>query len=89
MNEMKQYRRYFPRVRIRSTVFIFVAVSITSLYNGGLKNGNFVVKSEGPLAHLIPNVKSEVNSERSQTSDLHNFETLDWYCNVKSEHKCK
>ena len=41
---MKQYQRYFPRVRIRSTVFIFVTVSITSLYNGGLKNGNFVVK---------------------------------------------
>ena len=34
----------FSRVRIRSTVFIFVTVSITSLYNGGLKNGNFVVK---------------------------------------------
>jgi hypothetical protein len=41
---MKQYRRYFPRVQIRSTVFIFVTVSITSLYNGGLKNENFVVK---------------------------------------------
>ena len=41
---MKQYRRYFPRVRIRTTVFIFVTVSITSLYNGGLKNENFVVK---------------------------------------------
>ena len=41
---MKQYQRYFPRVPIRSTVFIFVTVSITSLYNGGLKNGNFVVK---------------------------------------------
>ena len=34
----------FSQVRIRSTVFIFVIVSITSLYNGGLKNGNFVVK---------------------------------------------
>ena len=34
----------FSRVRIRSTVFIFIAVSITSLYNGGFKNGNFVVK---------------------------------------------
>ena len=34
----------FSRVRIRSTVFIFVTVSITSLFNGGLKNGNFVVK---------------------------------------------
>jgi hypothetical protein len=34
----------FPRVRIRSTVFIFVTVSITSLYNGGLKNENFVAK---------------------------------------------
>ena len=33
----------FSQVRIRSTVFIFVTVSITSLYNGGLKNGNFVV----------------------------------------------
>jgi hypothetical protein len=31
-------------LRILSTVFIFVTVSITSLYNGGLKNGNFVVK---------------------------------------------
>ena len=41
---MKQYRRYFPQVRIRSTGFIFVTVSITSLYNGGFKNGNFVVK---------------------------------------------
>ena len=41
---MKQYRRYFPRVRIRGTVFIFVTVSITSLYKEGLKNGNFVVK---------------------------------------------
>jgi hypothetical protein len=28
----------------RSTVFIFVTVLITSLYNGSLKNGNFVVK---------------------------------------------
>ena len=27
----------FSRVRIRSTVYIFVTVSITSLYNGGLK----------------------------------------------------
>jgi hypothetical protein len=34
----------FSRLRICSTVFIFVTVSITSLYNGGLKNGNFVVK---------------------------------------------
>jgi len=34
----------FSRVRIRSTLFIFVAVSIMSLYNGGLKNENFVVK---------------------------------------------
>ena len=34
----------FSRVRIRSTVFIFVTVSITTVYNGGLKNGNFVVK---------------------------------------------
>ena len=34
----------FSRVRIRSTVFIFVTVSITNVYNGGLKNGNFVVK---------------------------------------------
>jgi hypothetical protein len=34
----------FSQVQIRSTVFIFVTVSITSLYNGGLKNGNFVVK---------------------------------------------
>jgi hypothetical protein len=41
---MKQYRRYFPRVRIRNTVFIFITVSITSLYNDGLKNENFVVK---------------------------------------------
>jgi hypothetical protein len=44
IREMKQYRRYFPRVRIRSTLFIFVTVSITSHYNGGLKNENFVVK---------------------------------------------
>jgi hypothetical protein len=28
----------------KGTVFIFVTVSITSLYNGGLKNENFVVK---------------------------------------------
>jgi hypothetical protein len=35
---------FSPRVRIRSTVFIFVTVSITSLYNGGLQNINFVVK---------------------------------------------
>jgi hypothetical protein len=34
----------FPRVWIRSTVFILVTVPITSLYNGGLKNRNFVVK---------------------------------------------
>jgi hypothetical protein len=36
--------KLFSRVRIRSTVFIFVTVSITSLYNGGLKNEYFVVK---------------------------------------------
>ena len=34
----------FSRVRIRSTVFIFVTVSITSFRNGGLKNGNIVIK---------------------------------------------
>jgi hypothetical protein len=28
---MKQYRRYFPRVRIRSTVFIFITVLITTI----------------------------------------------------------
>jgi hypothetical protein len=44
INEMKKYQRYFPRVWICSTVFIFVTVSITSLYQGGLKIGNIVVK---------------------------------------------
>jgi hypothetical protein len=33
----------FPKYR-SVVVFIFVSVSITSLYNDGLKNGNFVLK---------------------------------------------
>jgi hypothetical protein len=41
---MKQYRRYFPEYGSVVQFFIFITVSITSLYNGGLKNGNFVVK---------------------------------------------
>jgi hypothetical protein len=56
---MKQYRRYFPRVRIRSTVFIFVTVLITSLYNGSLKC--FVILSTLYVWLVWNNADVEIN----------------------------
>ena len=95
---MKQYQRYFPWVRIRSTVFIFVTVSITSLYNGGLKNGNFVVKiydvkiskatwsnHRATSTSLLALVQNEVSSHKATSSPSnvsHEDVTKSKYCRV-------
>jgi hypothetical protein len=74
----------FSQIRIRSTVFTFITVSIWSLYNGGLKNGNFVVKiydvkknhvllltvkiSKATSTSLLALVQSEVSSHKATSS---------------------